>query len=231
MKPLTCGSLALTLVLTLLMTACGGEDGAVDPIPPALATVESAAETGFDAALAANRAQMATAANLASNAWADYSKRAAADGVPTDAIASTTAAIAALATLVTSNAPTLEIARAFNAVSAPMARIYAVYKPPVPENLLDMDYLGRELRLDARAADLQHATTNLDALTNQWTAFRSRVVAAGGTTQALQMDGSLAQARAAIVASDAAALEQAAVAQAEAVDAIEALFASLEAPD
>lgn len=231
MKPLTRASMALTLVLTLLVTACGGKEGAENPIPSDLATVESAAETGFDAALLANRAQMAAAANLASSTWDGYSKRAAADGVPSDAIASTAAAISSVTTLVTSSAPTLVIARAFNAVSAPMARIYAVYRPPVPENLLDMDYLGREIRLDARAADLQHASTNLDLLAGQWTAFRSRVVAVGGTTQAVQMDGALAQARTAIVAADAAALERAAVAQAEAVDAIEALFASLEAPD
>lgn len=171
------------------------------------------------------------AANLASSGWTDYSRRAAADGVPAGALASTTAAIAQLATLVTANAAPLVIARAFNAVSAPMARIYAVYKPRVPEKLLDMDYLGRELRLDARAADLPRATSNLDALTSQWTAFRGGVVTAGGTSQALLMDAALVQACTAIAASDVAALERAAVAEAEAVDAVETLFASLDAPD
>lgn len=231
MKPSTCGSLALTLAMTFLITACGGDKKANDPIPPQLATVETAAETGFDAALVADRAKIASAADQASSNWADYSKRAAADGVPANAIASTTTAIAALAALVASNAPTLAIARAFNAVSAPMARIYAVYKPPVPENLLDMDYLGRELRLDARAPDLPRATANLDALTSQWTAFRSRVTGVGGAAQAAQVDASLTQARAAITAGDVAALDRAAVAEAEAVDAVEALFASLDASD
>ena len=208
MKIPTCRLLALTLALTLLMTACGSEKGVDDPIPPELATVESAAEAGFGAALAADRARITTAATLASSGWTDYSRRAAADAVPAGALASTTAAIAQLVTLVTANAAPLVIARAFNAVSAPMARIYAVYKPPVPENLLDMDYLGRELRLDARATDLPRATTNLDALTSQWTAFRGRVVAVGGTSQALQMDAALVQARTAIAASDVAALER-----------------------
>ena len=59
----------------------------------------------------------------------------------------------------TANAAPLVIARAFNAVSAPMARIYAVYKPPVPENLLDMDYLGREADPGERVVFTQHFPT------------------------------------------------------------------------
>ena len=222
---------ALMLALTLCLTACGGEKKVEDPIPPELATVEAAAETGYDAALAADRARITAAANLANSGWADYSRRATTDGAPAVALAATTAALAQLSTLVSANAAPLVIARAFNAVSAPMARIYAVYKPPVPENLLDMDYLGRELRLEGRAADLPRATTNLDILTSQWTAFRGRVVAVGGTSQAVQMDSTLTRARSAIAANDLAALETAAIAQAEAVDAVEALFASLDAPD
>ncbi len=231
MKLPTCCSLVLMLAMTVMMTACGGEKGQEDPIPPELATVESAAETGFDAALVADRVRISAAAGLASSGWADYSRRATTDGAPAAALASTSAALTQLAALVTANAAPLVIARAFNAVSAPMARLYAVYKPPVPENLLDMDYLGRELRLEARAADLPRATANLDALTSQWAAFRGRVVAVGGTNQAVQMDGTLARARTALTASDWAALETATVAQAEAVDAVEALFASLDAPD
>lgn len=229
MKLLARRSLALALVL--VVAACGGEKGAVDPIPTELAAVETAAETGFDAALKADQTQVTSVARLTASTWAAYLKRASADGVSASALDAASAAIASVSSLAASNASALTMARAFNAVSAPMARIYAVYKPPVPTALLDLDYLGRELRLEARAVDMPRATTNLDTLASQWAAFRASVVAAGGATQASQMDGTLAQARKAIAANDAVALELAAVAQAEAVDAIETLFAQLDAPD
>jgi hypothetical protein len=227
MKFLTCSAWALAF----LLGACGGEKKAVDPIPTELAAVETAAETGFDGALNANTGQMAAAAKLAASSWATYTQRATADGVPSDALAAASAAITAVNGLVSAGAPALAVARAFNVVSAPMARIYAVYKPPVPATLLDLDYLGRELHLDARAGDMRRASTNLDTLTAQWTAFRPAVLAAGGAAEAARLDGTLNQARSAITANNAAALEQAAMAQADAVDVIEQLFASLDAPD
>jgi hypothetical protein len=225
-------TLASALAFVFVLAACGGEGGkAVDPIPTELAGVESAAEAGYDAALAPDRAKVTTAAQLAKTGWASYLARAAGDGAPAGALEAVRTALDALDSAVASNAPPLELARAFNRVSAPMARLYDVYKPPVPAALLDLDYLGREVRLDARAADFARATADLDTLTNQWTAVRASVVAAGGTTQASQMDGTLVQARRAITANDAAALEVAAVAEADAVDIIEGLFAQLDAPD
>ena len=231
MKLLARGARTVTLAFVVLLAACGGEKAAVDPIPTELAAVETAAETGFDAALKSDQVQTAAAAKLAASSWAAYLKRASADGVPAAALDAVSAAITAANSLSALNPSALAMARAFNGISAPMARIYAVYKPPVPAALLDMDYLGREIRLDSRAVDLPHAATNLDALAAQWSAFRASVTAAGGAAQAAQMDGTLAQARKAITANDAAALELAAVAQAEAVDAVETLFAQLDAPD
>jgi hypothetical protein len=232
MKLLTRGSRALTLTLALFTTACGGgEGGAADPIPTELAAVETAAETGFDAALKADQPQIAAAANVATSNWATYGKRATADGVPPAAFDAVSAAITTVNSLIASNAPAPAIARAFNQISAPMARIYAVYKPPVPATLLDLDYLGREVRADARAADIARATADLDTLTSQWAMFRTSLVAAGGAAQASQMDGTLAHARTAIAANDAAGLELAAVSEADAVDVIERFFALLDASD
>jgi hypothetical protein len=225
-------ALAMALAMALVVaTACGGGDAAADPIPTELADVEAAAEDGFDAALKPDRAQLLAAAQKATNSWAAYGARAGGDAAPADALDEVTAAITAVNSLAAANAPALDIARAFNRLSAPMARLYAIYKPPVPVTLLDLDHLGREVLLDARAADMQRATTDLDALSSRWTAFRAQVIAAGGTAQAAQMDGTLNQARNAIAANDPAALELAAVAEAEAVDVIENLFARRDAPD
>jgi hypothetical protein len=233
MKFLAQARRAFAMALVLVTTACGGGGGgaAEDPIPTELADVEAAAEEGFDAALKSDRAQALAAAQKATNRWATYGARATGDAVPADALDAVTAAITAVNSLAAANAPALDIARAFNRISAPMARLYAVYGPPVPVTLLDLDHLGREVLLDARAADLQRATTDLDALASQWTAFRARVVAARGTAQALQMDGTLTQARSAIAGNDPAALELAAVGEADAVDVIESLFARRDAPD
>lgn len=220
------------MALVLIATACGGGDVAEDPIPTELADVEAAAEDGFDAALKSDRARVLAAAQQATNRWGAYGARATGGAVPADAFDAVTAAITAVNSLVAAtNAPALDIARAFNCVSAPMARLYAVYGPPVPVTLLDLDHLGREVLLDARAADMQRAATDLDALATQWTAFRAQVVAARGTAQASQMDGTLGQARSAIAGNDPAALELAAVAEADAVDVIENLFAQRDAPD
>jgi hypothetical protein len=231
MKLLAQAHRVLAMALVLAATACGGGDAAEDPIPTELADVEAAAEDGFDAALLSDRAQVLAAAQKAASGWAAYGARASGDAAPADALDAVTAAIAALNSLAAANAPALDIARAFNRISAPMARLYAVYAPPVPVTLLDLDHLGREVLLDARAADLQRATTDLDTLAGRWSAFRAQVVAARGSAQALQMDGTLSQARSAIAGNDPAALELAAAAEAEAVDVIEHLFAQRDAPD
>jgi hypothetical protein len=223
--------LSLALAVAFGLVACGGKKTANDPIPPELAAVETAAETGFDAALKADPVLVASSAATAASQWTAYALRATADGVPADALAAVAAAIAAAQTAAAGSTPPLAMARAFNRISAPMARIYEVYKPPVPSTLLDLDYLGRELHLDARAADMARVTASMEAVASRWTGFRPNVIAVGGSAQATQMDGTLTRARTAISANDFAALELAAVAQAEAVDVIEQLYASLDASD
>ncbi len=223
---------ALAAAVIFSLGACGGKKPADDPIPPELAAVETAAETGFDAALKSDQTLMVTAAAAAASQWAVYAQRALQDGVPADALDAAAVAIAAAKTLLNTPSPApLAVARAFNRISAPMSRIYDVYKPPVPAALLDLDYLGRELLLEARAADMPRATASLDTLAARWATIRANVVTVGGSAQATQMDGTLTRARSAIAANDAAALELAAVAQAEAVDLIEQLFASVDTSD
>jgi hypothetical protein len=59
-------TLATALAFVFALAACGGgSEEAVDPIPTELAGVESAAESGFDAALKPDQAQVATAAQQA----------------------------------------------------------------------------------------------------------------------------------------------------------------------
>ena len=199
---------------------------AVDPIPADLARIESAAEAGFDAALAADAAQAATASAAIAKSWAAYRARAVRDRVPDDAVVSVDAALAEVERATAANAPAPALARTFNSISAPLARFYAVYRPPVPPALLDLDHLGRELIIDARVADMPRARADLVRLCGRWAAFRARVMAVGGGKKsAATMDAALARARAAIEANDATALAHAALAETEVVDVIEKLFA------
>jgi hypothetical protein len=206
-------------------TVCGATTAAAGPIPADLARVESAAEAGFDAALADQPAQLARAKATVTRSWATYRARALRDRVPADAVADADAAITDLTRLSAANATGPQHARAFSAISAPMGRIYAAYKPKVPAVLLDLDQLGRALIVDARGADMPLAAADLARLAECWAAFRARVVAAGGGRAVTSMDTALARARAAIEAADAAALERAAVAETDVVDVIEKLFA------
>lgn len=219
-------SAALTFAATLV--GCGGgEKGAVDPIPTDLAAAETAAESGFDAALAANAAQVTTSRDALTRNWNVYKPRATGDGVPADAVASVDTAIAGLSTALSTTPTGTEAAAAFNRVSAPMSRLYAPYRPPVPTQLLDLDYFGREVLLDARRGNFTSAATHAQQLASIWTALRPNVLSSGGATQAKRMDDSVSQMQAAIGAANAGNLEAAARAEAEAVDVVEALFASL----
>jgi hypothetical protein len=226
MKLMTRIVLMLSFTAASVVLGCGGEDDApVDPIPTELAAVESAAEAGFDAALAGDRSAINVANTAIASHWANYRQQAPRDGVPADAVSAVDAGIADALRLAAANATAPALARAFNVISAPMARIYAVYHPPVPADLLDLDHLGRELIVDAREADFARAGTDLDHLLARWTAFRSVVIASGGATQATAMDRALAAARQAIAARDSAAVEAAAVTETDVVDEIETLFA------
>lgn len=226
MKPLMRRRVLLGLAVATLAVACGGGGEATpDPIPADLAAAESAAESGFDAGLAGDRAAATDAGRTTADRWARYRARGVSDGAPADALIAVDTAIADANRLAATNATGPQLARAFNAISAPMGRIYATYKPPVPASLLDLDYLGRELIVDARVADLALATTDLDRLVAQWAPFRSAVIAAGGGAQARAMDTGLADARNGITARDAAAVERAGVNATDAVDLIETLYA------
>jgi hypothetical protein len=218
-------SWTVVMVAITCAWACGTNAAAADPIPTDLARVESAAEAGFDAALTADSTQLAKANATVKRSWAAYRGRALRDRVPADALAAVDAAIAHLDSLVAVHATGPQLARAYDAISAPMGRIYAVYKPPVPATLLDLDQLGRALIVDARVVDMPLAEADLARLAARWASFRARVVAVGDGRAVASMDAALARARAAIEARDATALERAAVAETDVVDVIEKLFA------
>jgi hypothetical protein len=112
-----------------------------------------------------------------------------------------------------------------------MSELYALYFPAVPVAVLDLDYLGREVLLDALASDIAGAARHMDQIESSWNVLKPRVVQAGGTAESSDFDATITSARAAIAVSSPTDLEASARTELDVVDAIEAVFASADAPD
>lgn len=213
----------------VLVVGCASEGSTV---PRALSELESTAEDAFDLAIGGDVAGVQARAAALAAAWDGYRSRAARDGVPAAAMAALDAAVAGLGAVAATETSGPALARAANAVSEPMPAFFEVYDPPVPSGVLALDYLGREVWLDALGGDFAAAGADVDRVESQWAALRAGVVAAGGEAEAAAYDGSVTAERGAIAGADAAALESAAVDQLELVDGIESVFASVaDAPD
>lgn len=192
------------LAAVVLASGCGGEDRAAapeptiaprGPIPPALRTVESAAEDTIDFALAGQRAKVERGARTlkrAAHGAAAEELRAA--GVSADRIAEFRARSDAVARLAP-GAPLLRVALASNRAFGMVPGFFALYKSPVPAAVTTLDYLDFEAKLRAKAADpaaVRRAVAGLDAT---WTRLRPGFVRAGGTRVAPSFDAHVAAMR------------------------------------
>jgi hypothetical protein len=221
----------IPLILALSFTIACSEDEPTDPVPAPLRVLEGTAEDAYDQALANHAELVAKDATTLDTTWKGFRAQAVSDGVAEADAKTVDSAMSALGIAATSSAERVALARAANAVSAPMSKLYAIYGPKVPVAVLELDYLGRELELDGLENALAGASTHLDALDRTWTALRAQVVAAGGATQATAFDTSISDERAAIGHVDAAALSAAAHAQLDLVDAVEHVFNAADKPD
>lgn len=233
MVSMTRPCVALAFAVACSVAGCGGEGGeSNDPIPKDLAALETAAETAFDQALLANATAVQEQARLISEALTRYQQQASKDGVPASALQRLTAAVQGLVAAAANHAlSAIDLARTANAVSAPMEEIYTVYNPPAPPRLLTLDYLGREVILDAKDANFVRALADVNSLDTNWQSLRAKVAStAGGASAAAQFDAAITALRAALAASNAATLEAAARQVLDIVDTIEALFVT-DKPD
>jgi hypothetical protein len=215
--------LAFTSLLSLVGCAAAVPPAKV-VVPADLASVESLAEGAYDAALASDYVKVDAVATEASATWQRYASSAAKDGVPAARITAVTAALALIKERAAANASPTEVARACNEISAPMAQIYFVYKPTVPVDALDLDYMGREVLLDARESNTVRVSADLEKLAAVWIAFKPRVTAVGASAAGVQLDEVITQARANIAAKDYATLEKSIKRELEIVDDIEKAF-------
>jgi hypothetical protein len=216
------------LLAIALLAACKDE---ASTVPSDLAKLESAAEDTFDSVLVNDFAKARTQAAPMSDAWASYRPRGERDRVPPAALQAISAAIDALPTVLATSGSIVDAARAANAVSAPMSQLFATYKPQVPATVLDLDYLGREVLVDALASDYTRAKTHVEQITVIWSTLRPTVIERGGMAAAADFDATVGSARSAIDGSRSADLEAAARLQLEVVDAIEDVFAAGDPAD
>lgn len=116
------------------------------------------------------------------------------------------------------------VARAANAISAPMPDLFALYSPILPPELLAMDYQGREIVLDGMDLDFAAAQSDVSDLESTWQTVRQQVVDAGGTTEVDDFDASVANLLTMVDTEDAEGLMTEANVNLDLVDVLEGLF-------
>ncbi len=106
-------------------------------------------------------------------------------------------------------------AKAANAVGLAVPELFAFFSPDIPTEVLRMDAVFRQVGIDAHAADLTAASTDVDSLTNDWNAIHAAVDGrtptchrVGGTaTVSGDIDATLMSMHTALGAMDAAQLQ------------------------
>jgi len=225
--PVTGRSVRLLLAAVALaasgLAACSDEEADVDPVPPPLRRIEEAAEDAYDTALAQDFAAVSADAAVLDQAWQGYRAKALSDGVAASDAEALDTAIAELHGVETQTDPVI-VARAANAVSAPLDEMFAIYHPIVPGEVLALDYLGREIQLDGLESDLISAQSDVDLNSATWASLRAPVLSAGGSAEASNFDASITAERDAIATGDTQGLVTRAQEQLDLVDLIEAVF-------
>lgn len=186
------------LVLALgVLAGCGGggegEEGeapeasettAKSTIPASLRAVESGAEDTIDLVLGGDRGKAIEAAkSLDEAAHGQAASDLAEAGIPAAEIDQLRERSADLAAIAADGKP-VDVALAANRVLALVPGFFAAYRDPVPADVLRLDYLDFEIKLEALAGDRKKAAVAVSSLAKTWTGLESEVVAAGGDSEA-----------------------------------------------
>jgi hypothetical protein len=217
----------VSVALSVTVVACGdGEspEPGSGTVPGDLLAIEGSAEDAFDLALAGDLITVATDAKAIEQTWGQVRPEMESHVGSLPAFPVMDQAVAGLRAITTAEDPT-RAARAANAISAPMAELFAIYLPTVPPAVLSLDYLGREVVLDGREADVTKGNGHVDTIATTWASLRAAVVSVGGSAEAAAYDASIAALRADLTNNNHAQLVVDANAGLEIIDAIEGKFA------
>ena len=211
-----------------LLAGCVRSGGPATSVPSALTAIEDTAEDAYDQSLASNAPGVEADANELNDAWQSFRPRAQTDGASTNVLDTMDRSITELRSVASNPPGDVELARAANAVSAPMDELFALYEPPVPPAVLELDYLGREVVLDARESDFDGSTTHVNSIEVTFGSIRDELIADGGQQEAADFASSITAMRADIEAGDAGQLETDANVELELVDVMEGVFTEAE---
>lgn len=157
-------------------------------VPKSIRAVESAAEDTIDFVLAGKRTKaVAAARTLDRVARGQAATDLAAGGVAQARIAKFQARAAGVDMLAASGTP-IEVALASNRAFDMISRFFALYRDPVPAEVIRLDYLDFEAKLQAIAGNRHAATDAVRDLDAVWTALQPQVFAAGGQNAAKSFD-------------------------------------------
>jgi hypothetical protein len=204
--------------IALTLVGCTG-----GTVPSDLSAVEGAAEDGYDQALAGDREAFGTQATLIAHAWDSLRSVVEADGAPEQTLTLMDSSVASLATAATDAEGATVRARAANAVSGCMDDLFTLYNPQVPSELLELDYRGHEIILDALDVTLVGAITDVQVMDDFWGTLRGRVVRKDRDV-AEAFDQSLEDLRSARDSLDVQATQDAAGETLDQIDVLEGLF-------
>ena len=189
------GALIATLALLAVggMVGCGGgeseegegpEASSESTIPSSLRAVESGAEDTIDLILAGDRQQAVEAAKgLDEAAHGEAASDLASAGVPAATIDQLRSRAADAAAIAEEGEP-VAVALAANRVLALVPGFFTAYSDPVPPDVLRLDYLDFELKLEALAGNRPKAAAAGRSLEQTWNGLRGQVVDAGGESEA-----------------------------------------------
>ncbi|NOY90567.1 MAG: hypothetical protein GXP55_05100 [Deltaproteobacteria bacterium] len=225
----------------MLLAACGGQQAlAASPsparrpaehtehgegsLPPALDALESEAEDAYDYALDGQVSRVAAEAHGMTERWRAFRARAASAGASEVVLDQMDAAVRGLEESAHQGVDPVVLARVTNALSAPMADLFGLYDTAVPSAVLELDYLGREVALDARQGKFNDAGVHLHRLELVFSSVGDAALEQHGQREVADFQASIDGMRAAIVARDAARLETAATSELELVDGLERVF-------
>ena len=217
------------VIVALVLWDCSGDEH-VRSAPAELSAIESTAEDSFDTALAGDVASVRTQAKHLATSWKHFRPQAEQDGVTKADLKAMDAAVDEFVTTAAGDPKPTQLARAANGVSGLMAKLYDVYHPAIPADVQELDYLGREVQLDAIDADLDQGAKDVDRLATTWKPLRSKVVDDGGKREATDFDRSISAERSALSDMDSSALQSAAKTQLDRVDDLERVFSNASDP-
>lgn len=198
-----------------------GTSGAV---PAGLLQIEGDAEDAYDKALIKDWTSVGADAVKIDAGWKAFRAQAIDDGAKQTTVDVLDAAVPSLTSTAEGSTDPATVARAANAVSSVMEDLFTLYNPVAPPAIIELDYLGREVFLDALSGDFSKANDHAATMVTRWADVKPLVVAAGGTKAADDYTASLSALQADITAADGKAVQDEANIGLELVDALEAVF-------